>query len=116
MTNVISSLMATTIGAFRCPAAFSNLIGGFVALTFALFSGFLFNIGSYHDNNSDNHSGSARRGLSAGGVSQPEGGLPAGDDDVGSWLVSSVASVLFDVIVTIDPLRYRLVVGGYVMF
>ena len=41
LTNIISALIAMTVGAFRFSTAFSNLIGALLALMFALFSGFL---------------------------------------------------------------------------
>ena len=43
LTNVISSLIAMTVGAFRFSTSFSNLVGSLLALLFALFAGFLVN-------------------------------------------------------------------------
>ena len=43
LTNVISALVAMTIGAFQCSPSFSNLIGSILSLGFALFGGFLVN-------------------------------------------------------------------------
>ena len=43
LTNIISALVAMTIGAFRFNSSFSNLIGSILSLAFALFGGFLVN-------------------------------------------------------------------------
>jgi ABC-type multidrug transport system ATPase subunit/ABC-type multidrug transport system permease subunit len=43
LTNIISALVAMTIGAFQFSPSFSNLIGSVLSLGFALFGGFLVN-------------------------------------------------------------------------
>jgi ATP-binding cassette subfamily G (WHITE) protein 2 len=41
LTNVVASLIAMVVGAFRFSTAFSNLVGALLALLFALFAGFV---------------------------------------------------------------------------
>jgi hypothetical protein len=41
LTNIVSSLIAMVVGAFRFSTSFSNLVGALLALLFALFAGFV---------------------------------------------------------------------------
>ena len=41
LTNIMASLIAMVVGAFRFSTAFSNLVGALLALLFALFAGFV---------------------------------------------------------------------------
>jgi len=41
LINIVSSLIAMVVGAFRFSTAFSNLVGALLALLFALFAGFV---------------------------------------------------------------------------